>query len=235
MTGMKTLKGMILAAMLPLLSAPKAGAVSLVASNPLEYVALAEGYELLNSAIQEEMSFQTKTALLQNTIAAEFTQIKKWEGKYNSYLKTASGYASSLKACTSLYNDGVRMIMNLAQIKSAITHNPQGIVASMSMNNLYIETVTELVSIYNLLQDAVATGGTGNMLDGAERSKILWMLSDRLGSFNRKLTSLALSIRYYTMTDVWNAATAGIVEKSNKQLAEASLESWKRRVSALAV
>lgn len=70
------------------------------------------------------------------------------------------------------------------------------------------------------------------MLDGTERSQILWMLDDRLASFNRKLTSLALSIRYYTMTDVWNAATAGIVEKSNGQLADMAFDRWKRRITA---
>ena len=35
--------------------------------------------------------------------------------------------------------------------RQAIKGNPQGIVASMSMNNLYIETATELVSVFNLL------------------------------------------------------------------------------------
>lgn len=44
----------------------------------------------------------------------------------------------------------------------------------MSMNNLYVETATELVSVFNLLNNAVAKGGTENMLTGADRSKTLW-------------------------------------------------------------
>lgn len=216
-----------------LMTAPAVKAeVSYVATNPLEWVAIAEGYELLESSICREIGAQTETALLQNSIAAEFTQMKKWEGKYNSYLKTASGYASSLKACTCLYNDGVRMILNLAQLRRAIRSNPQGIIATMSMDNLYIETVTELVTAYNLLQEAIATGGTQNMLDGAERSQILWMLDDRLGSFNKKLNTLILSIRYYTLTDVWNNATAGMLDKSNGEVADAAFDRWKRRITA---
>lgn len=78
-------------------------------SNPLEYVALAEGNELINAQVKSETNNQTKTALLQNTIAAEFDQIHRWEMKYNSYLKTVSGYASSLKAASHLYDDGVRI------------------------------------------------------------------------------------------------------------------------------
>ena len=112
----------------------------IVSSNPLEYVALAEGNDLINGQIKHQIEDQQKTALLQNTIAAEFTQIHKWEKKYNSYLKTASGYASTLKACTSLYDDGVRLFINLCSLRKAIASNPQGIVATMSMNNLYIGT-----------------------------------------------------------------------------------------------
>lgn len=78
------------------LSVPSAHA-QIVTANPLEWMALAEGNEAINGEIEKEIKGQTKTALLQNTIAAEFTKIHEWEKKYNSYLKTASGYASSSK------------------------------------------------------------------------------------------------------------------------------------------
>ena len=122
----------------------------IVTTNPLEYVALAEGNELTLAKVRDQMDGQKKTALLQNTIAAEFEQMRQWEKKYNSYLKTASGFASSLKACTHLYNDGVKIFISLGKLKNAISDNPQGIVASMSMNNLYIETATELVTVFSL-------------------------------------------------------------------------------------
>ena len=53
------------------------------------------------------------------------------------------------------------------------------------------------------------------MLTGAERSETLWALSDRLDAFSKKLYLLHLSIRYYTMTDVWNSVTAGMIDRSN--------------------
>ena len=96
--------------------------------------------------------------------AAEFTMIHEWERKYNSYLKTAEGYASTLKACTSLYDDGVRLFINLCNLKKAIAQNPQGIVATASLNNLYIETATELVTVYTTLKDAVAKGSAALVL-----------------------------------------------------------------------
>ena len=212
---------------------PQAAKAQVAASNPLEWTALAEGNDLINKQVEKQIKGQTQTALLQNTIAAEFNRIHKWEKQYNSYLKTASGYASSLKACTHLYNDGVRIFLTLGKLCKAVRNNPQGIVASIGMNNLYIETATELVSVFTLLNDAVAKGGTGNMLTGAERSKTLWALNDQLAAFSRKLHLLYLSIRYYTLNDVWNNVTAGMLDRDNGEVARMALSHW-RRAAALA-
>ena len=207
---------------------PQVAEAQIAASNPLEWTALAEGNELINGQIEKQIKGQTQTALLQNSIATEFNQIHKWEKQYNSYLKTASGYASSLKACTHLYNDGVRIFLTLGKLGKAVADNPQGIVAGMSMNNLYIETATELVSVFTLLNDAVAKGGTENMLTGAERSKTLWELNDKLSAFSRKLHLLYLSIRYYTLNDVWANVTAGMLDRSNGEAARMALTRWRR-------
>ena len=212
-----------LAAVLALLL-PQLAKAQIAASNPLEWVALAEGNELINSQIDKQIKGQTQTAVLQNSIAAEFNRIHQWEKEYNSYLKTASGYASSLKACTHLYNDGVRIFLTLGKLGKAIKDNPQGIIAGMSMNNLYIE-------VFSLLNDAVAKGGKENMLTGAERSQTLWALNDKLSAFSRKLHLLYLSIRYYTLNDVWNNVTAGMIDRSNGEVAQLALNRWRRAAS----
>lgn len=217
----------ILAAVLAFLL-PQLAQAQIAASNPLEWVALAEGNELINGQIDKQIKGQTQTAVLQNSIAAEFNRIHQWEKEYNNYLKTASGFASSLKACTHLYNDGVRIFLTLGKLGKAIKNNPQGIIASMSMNNLYIETATELVSVFTLLNDAVAKGGTENMLTGAERSKTLWALNDKLSAFSRKLHLLYLSIRYYTLNDVWNNVTAGMLDRDNGEVARLAMTRWSR-------
>ena len=210
---------------------PQAAKAQIAASNPLEWMALAEGNEVINGQIEKQIKGQTQTALLQNSIAAEFNRIHKWK-QYNSYLKTASGYASSLKACTHLYNDGVRIFITLGKLGKAIQNNPQGIIAGMSMNNLYIETATELVSVFTLLNEAVAKGGNENMLTGAERSKTLWALNDKLSAFSRKLHLLYLSIRYYTLNDLWNNVTAGMLDRNNGEAARMAMSRW-RRAAAL--
>lgn len=210
------------------LGAATNGKAQITASNPLEWMALAEGNELLEKQINNQISGQQKTAIMQNAIAAEFNQMRKWQQQYNNYLKNINGYASSLKACTHLYDDGVKIFITLGKLRKAIIGNPQGIAASISMNNLYIETATELVSVFTLLNDAVAQGGTENMITGADRSKTLWALNDKLGSFSKKLHRLYLSIRYYTFNDVWNNATAGMIDRNNADVARQALTRWRR-------
>lgn len=200
----------------------------IVVANPLEWAVLAEGNELIDGQIKNEIEGQTQTAILQGTISAEFAQIKKWEQKYNAYLKTVDGYASSLKAATHLYNDGVRLFINLCEIRRAIMFNPQGLAATFTMNNLYAEAATELVTVYSVLRDAVANGGEGNMLTGAERSRSLWRIEDSLSALNQKLSRLSLSLRYYTMSDVWYNMTEGIIDRSYGEMAREAQSRWIR-------
>ena len=205
----------------------------IVQSNVLEWAALAEGNELINGVVKDEIQGQLETAALQATIASEFTKIHKWEEDYSNYLKTVNGYASSLKASTSLFNEGFRIFVTLSKLYSAIRSNPQGVVATMSMNNLYMETATEFVSVFTLFKSAVAKGGEQNMLTGAERSQTLWAINDKLVHFHKKLKQLSLSISYYTMSDVWQQATAGMLDRDNGEIARASHKRWKRIAKAV--
>ena len=220
----------VLALVLPVLMMMGSGEAhaQIVVANPLEWPVLVEGNELIDGQIKNEIEGQTQTAVLQGTISAEFTQIKKWEQKYNAYLKSVDGYASSLKAASHLYNDGVRLFINLCDIRKAVAANPQGIAATLSMNNLYAETATELVTVYTTLRDAIAAGGEGNMLTGAERSRTLWMIEDSLKAFNHKLSLLSLSLRYYTVSDVWYNATEGMVGRTNGEIARQAQSRWTR-------
>lgn len=205
-----------------------------VYQNPLEWVALGEGNEAINEKVSSQIKGQTETAVLQNTIAAEFKKIHEWEKKYSDYTKTASGYASSLKAASCIYDDALRIFITLGNLKRACEENPQGIVASIPMNTLYLETATELVSTFTLLRNAVAKGGSNNMLTGAERSETLWAINDKLSEFNKKIHRLYLSIHYYTLLDVWYNLSAGMIERTPSTIARQAHDRWKRAARTVA-
>ena len=75
-----------------------ASAQGLSSSNPLEYAAIAGGEELLGNQIKKQSKAMAAIAVEQGAMTVANTKMKQWEQKYNSYLKTASGYASAIKA-----------------------------------------------------------------------------------------------------------------------------------------
>ena len=107
----KSAAALSVAAALFLAAVPSSAQMS--QSNPLQYVEIETGHKNINDQIKKQTKAQEKTGLLQATISAEFTKIKQWEGKYNSYLKTARGYAEAIKAGTSLYAEGVETLRHI--------------------------------------------------------------------------------------------------------------------------
>lgn len=222
LTGYKIVFTVVLMAM-PLMAYAQAAE-----TNPGQYFIIQVGEDKLNKKVKDQTTKMQKTAIHQSIIATEFTIMKGWEAKYNSYLKTAQGYAESLKAGTTIYHDGVEILQHLFELQRAINANPVGLGATLAMNDLYLETAQEFTKTYRLLKETVAKDGSENMLTGAERTQMLWELSDALAKLSRKLRQLAISIAYHNLTDVWNQATAGIIPKTHASIAHDALERWQR-------
>lgn len=182
----------------------------------------------INETVTDQNKDLEKMYSVQTAINTKFNKIRVWEQKYNSYLKSARGYAETMKAGTTLYLDGIRTFQNLLQIQRAIAANPQGIGATLSMNDLYAETLAEFIKTYNLLKYEIAGEGKEHMLNGAERNDMLWNLSDGLQQLNKKLHELALSIAYYNLIDVWRNVTAGLTMPDHGMIANEALDRWKR-------
>ena len=197
-------------------------------SNPAQVVAIDEGNKMINDKISSQATAMQKTATYQGSIATEFTIMKGWESKYNSYLKKTRGYAEAIQAGTTLYADGVETLQHLYELQRAINANPTGIGATLAMNDLYMETAQEFIKTYRVLKTSIAKGGEENMLTGAERTEMLWELTDALAKLNSKLRMLAISIAYHNLTDVWNQATVGIIPRSHSDIAHDAIDRWKR-------
>ena len=207
---------------------PLTTAAQVSQSNPDQYVIIAEGQKLINDKIRDQEKGERKTATFQGTISYEFTKIKGWEGKYIDYLKTVRGYAESLKAGTSIYAEGVEVLRNIYDLRRAIGSNPAGMAATLSLNDLYLETASEFVKVYTALKESVAKGGETNMLRGSERTEMLWQLSDQMAGLNRRLRQLTISIAYHNMMDVWRGYTAGLIDRDKSTIASEALDRWRR-------
>ncbi len=183
------------------------------------------------SEYQDEAKTQIEINVPLTTITVQTALEKKWEEAYNGYLKTASGFATAIKAGSHIYTDAVCAYINITQLIDAIKENPEGIASTAILSDIYIDTAAELVSVFSMLKSCVDKGGEKNMLTGQERLELLWLLNDQLESLCEHIRTLALSIRYYNLVDVWNAATSGIIDRSHAEIAEAAMGRWTRRMA----
>ena len=137
-------------------------AIDYVSVDPLWEKAVIDGTNKYKSEISTQTTKMREIAALQTTMALHFNAVKVWQEKYNSYLKTTRGYAEALKAGTVLYAEAIKTIHNLIDLQKAMSRNPEGIAATLSMNNLYVETVAEFIKTFRMLKFAVAGQGMNN-------------------------------------------------------------------------
>ena len=194
-----------------------------------------DGNIKVNKEVKSQTTKLVEIAALQNTMALHFNAIKDWQRKYNNYLKTAQGYAEALNAGTTLYAEAVKTLRNLMDLKKAMTRNPEGIAATLSMNNLYVETVSEFIKTFRMLKFSISTGGEFNMLTGKERTEMLWALVDRMDELNNKVRMLVLSVAYYRVSDIWAFYTRGIIPRDRSAIADRCLERWNRVREAIEI
>ena len=203
--------------------------------DPLWEKAVIDGNIKVNKEVKSQTTKLVEIAALQNTMALHFNAIKDWQRKYNNYLKTAQGYAEALNAGTTLYAEAVKTLRNLMDLKKAMTRNPEGIASTLSMNNLYVETVSEFIKTFRMLKFSISTGGEFNMLTGKERTEMMWALVDRMDELNNKVRMLVLSVAYYRVSDIWAFYTRGIIPRDRSDIADRCLERWNRVREAIEI
>lgn len=99
-----------------------------------------------------------------------------------------------------------------------------------------METLAEFIATFRLLKRSVASGGSKNMLTGAQRTELFWSLADRMSALRKKLHGLALSIAYYNIGHVWRKVEfRDSLAVDHKRIAQGALNDWKARHKAALV
>ena len=128
--------------------------IDFVSVDPLWEAAVMTGTKKVMDQYNTQNTKLLEMTALQNTMALHFNAMKEWRRKENAYLKVA-GYAEAVQAGSRLTAEGVRTIRDLMDLKKVMQRNPEGIAATLSMNNLYIETIVEFIKTYRMLKCVV--------------------------------------------------------------------------------
>ncbi len=208
------------------LTAAAQGSVS--QTNPSTTYIIQKENAKIDTEISKQAGEQGGTAILEGSMSGEFWKMKQWQDKYNSYLKTVQGFASSMQAGSSIYAQGVEILQRMYDLQRAVRQNPQGVGATLALNKLYLDVAVEFIDVYTTLKESVAKGTEKNMLSGSARTEMLWDISDQLSDLNKKLRQLTISIAFHNLTDVWNTYTAGIIRCNKEEIASDAYERWAR-------
>lgn len=207
---------------------------ALTQTNTPEIAALTEGEAKVNGIMAKQVTQQTAVTGELGIILGENTKMRKWEQNYINYLEKGGNVAKQIVAAQGLLVSGFETFMGLCDVEKAISINPQGTIASGLMTNLYLETAAELIETYNIIKvvsDTILTDTKDvHLLSGAERAEMIWQVQDQVKKLNSKLHQLALGICCYSFEDVWNAATAGMLNKSHGTIAKEAMMRMRRGV-----
>lgn len=144
----------ILVCILSTVSIRMSAIIDFVSVDPLWEVAVMRGTKKVMEQYNTQNTKLLEMAALQNTMALHFNAVKEWRRKENAYLKVAC-YAEAVQAGSRLTAEAVRTVRDLMDLKKVMQRNPEGIAATLSMNNLYVETVVEFIKTFRMLQNVL--------------------------------------------------------------------------------
>ena len=219
----------LLVSILSAVSVRMSAVIDFVSVDPLWEAAVLTGSKKVMEQYDTQNKKLLEMATLQNTMALHFKR------KYNNYLKDASSFAEAYRAGTVLTAEAVRTLRDLIDLKKVMMRNPEGIAATLAMNNLYMETITEFIKTFHMLKFSVSTEGEFNMLTGRERVEMIWALCDRMEELNAKVRKLILSVAYYRVNALCAFYTRGLFDRHQGDIAENCLERWNRIQDAVRI
>ena len=196
---------------------------TIAASNIGEGVAYGLGHSLISSQLKDQSNKLLETNVLLLSMGA-FKQIEaNWEEKYKDYMSSFSNFASKVKASSMIVTDMVKSVALLKDVGQAVADNPEGVLANLSMSNLYMESFMQMGLVVISMKEVLSKDAAGaeNLLTGPERCRLMYDLEDKVSSLNGKLHQLSLGLRTYNLSDVWYKTTAGIVKDRDYNLRQA--------------
>ncbi|WP_315361620.1 hypothetical protein [Prevotella histicola] len=203
--------------------------VSLVENNVSQWTALVLGYEQMKKSIDKQIKKEAALAALQSAIGAEQRKVRKWRTSYHDYLTNGKNIGNALAGGKNLYIQALRILDNLLLLKKAIKNNPEGLVANIPLQDLYMDVAAECTQTFSILKTALSKGTEENMLDGTSRVQLLWVVTDNLTKLNDKVQTLIECINHLRIINVLDQAVAGRAGLTNGQIARRQRKEWIRR------
>lgn len=156
----------------------------------------------LSTAVNKGNSQQKFIMTAQAAITTQLELLRGYEDKTYKYLSKTQSVINDLHDIKRSYELGKSIIQNLNECKDEAVNHPQGAIVATMISKRTGSIIAESIALAASISGLVTKSGDGNLLNSAERSRILSDVTGRLSTINRSLRSLKYQIIIYRWADL---------------------------------
>lgn len=176
-------------------------------TDPLVGSAVTLEASTLSNKMSETNKLQKSIMTAQVAISGQLEMLKSYEDKTLKYLSKTQSVINNLHDIKRSYDLGRSIISNLNDCKREAANHPQGAIIASLISKRTTTIITESTALAASITNLVTKSGVDNLLNSAERTRILSSVTGRLATINRSLRSLKYQIAMYRWTDLLRSAS----------------------------
>ena len=163
-------------------------------TDPVVGAAVTTEAATLSKAVNATNSQQKGIIAAQTAITLQLEKLREYEDKTFRYLSKTQSVINNLHDIKRSYELGKSIIQNLNDCKREAVNHPQGAIVATMISKRTNTIITESTALAASITGLVTKSGNDNLLNSAERTRILSDVTGRLSTINRSLRSLKYQI-----------------------------------------
>lgn len=171
-------------------------------TDPIVGAAVTAEATTLSKAVNATNSQQKSIIAAQAAITLQLEKLREYEDKTFRYLSKTQSVINNLHDIKRSYELGKSIIQNLNDCKREAVNHPQGAIVATMISKRTNTIITESTALTASITGLVTKSGNDNLLNSAERTRILSDVTGRLSTINRSLRSLKYQIIMYRWADL---------------------------------
>lgn len=171
-------------------------------TDPIVGAAVTAEATTLSKAVNATNSQQKSIIAAQAAITLQLEKLREYEDKTFRYLSKTQSVINNLHDIKRSYELGKSIIQNLNDCKREAVNHPQGAIVATMISKRTNTIITESTALAASITGLVTKSGNDNLLNSAERTRILSDVTGRLSTINRSLRSLKYQIIMYRWADL---------------------------------
>ena len=171
-------------------------------TDPVVGAAVTTEAATLSKAVNATNSQQKGIIAAQTAITLQLEKLREYEDKTFRYLSKTQSVINNLHDIKRSHELGKSIIQNLNDCKREAVNHPQGAIVATMISKRTNTIITESTALAASITGLVTKSGNDNLLNSAERTRILSDVTGRLSTINRSLRSLKYQIIMYRWADL---------------------------------